>query len=306
MADSSNPVIIYVCDESRAHHLSISIASLRRFTALPICVVDIGLSASTRVCVQLVAEERVTFCPPMASPPILDHVVGKQRANAFVQKTLIGSIAIGDPLIYLDSDILVVHPGFLDKLIEVQEGELLATPSAWDADFTWTYSTDSLSWLRQATGKADLSLEYPICNSGVWAMRRSAASAMSPCWHTSFRMALDSPQLWATLRPGTGIGDQEFLIPACRANGIVWTQLHGSFNMQVHENRMPWLDIDSGHPLGGHSYEYPQPVMAIHYGCGIDGTVTLDEHLIASPILRQWIVEQYYTCWRLVQQKLRN
>lgn len=285
--------VMYVCDLGRLHHLLTSIASWQRFATYPIAVVDIGLTERGRRAIAAVAVADVRFLPPCDSPPVPGCVVDRRRAHAYAQKTLIGMIGAGDPIIFLDSDILVVHPDFLPRLVTVPERSLLAAPSVWDADFTWTYTATSLRWLRSVTGQPSLTLATPICNSGVWAMRRRDAGAVAPHWHAAFRAALDAPGLHETLKPGTQIGDQEFLVPACNAAGVTWRRLHGSFNMQVHERLMPWKEGPGGHPLGGGLGEPLEPVLAIHYGCEPDGSVHLTSDMIASQATREWICAQY-------------
>jgi hypothetical protein len=299
-----SPGVAYVCDYGRLHHLLVGIASWRRFSALQVYVVDIGLTDAGRRAVTAVADGDVRFFQPANTAPVPDYLPTKQRAYAYLQKTLVGSHPVGDPVIFLDSDILVVHASFLNDIARVRAGELLATLSAWDSDFTWTYSPDSLPWLRAATGDSKLTLAYPVCNSGVWAARRADAELLATHWHARFRAALDAPGLRATLRPGTDIGDQEFLVPACGEIGVIWRRLHGSFNMQIHERRMPWAEGAAGHPLGGHVNEPLEAVRAIHYGCELDGSVNVEEGMIATLAIRHWIRRQYRECCEFVREKL--
>jgi hypothetical protein len=288
----SAPVVAYVSDQSRLSQLLLSITSWRRFVALPVFVIDIGLSTHGRAAVQTVCDGYVTFLKSEEMSAIPGYA-DTRRAFAFYQKTLVGLLAAGDPLIFLDADILVTHESFIPMLGDVRPGELLASPSAWDVDFTWTYSAESLPFLRASTGDATLKLDHPICNSGVWAMRSASARTVAAAWSRMFRTALDSGALRSTLRRGTQIGDQEFLLPACLRTDTWWTRLHGSFNMQIHERRMRWLVGKDGHPVGGHLAEDPQPVRSIHFGCAPDGSVDLEEAMIACPAIRGWVADQY-------------
>jgi|GEM_PF-5425314 len=298
--------IAYVADESRLHHLILSIASWRRFELCKVCVIDIGLGTRGRSAVEAVAGRDVGFLSPVATTPLPEHIMERRRTYAFEQKAILGCIIQGDPIIFLDSDILVVHPRFIRDLAQVTDNQLFAVPSAWDSDYSWTYTRASCRFLRHATSPVDFRLDNPICNSGVWAMRSKLASAVAQVWHAMFRKALDSQELLATLRPGTQIGDQEFLLPACICYGASWIRLHGSFNMQVHENRMPWSIHEPDGVHGGHRHEHPQPVRAIHYGCSPNGTVPLADEMISSVEIRAWIQEEYRTCWQIVQRRLQG
>lgn len=289
----SNTTVVYVSDQSRLSQLLLSIASWRRFVTLPVLVLDIGLSERGRSAVEAVCEDAVIFLKPSDPPAIPSYVEARRQAVAFSQKTLLGLRAGGDPLIFLDADILVTHESFLQVLSGVRPDELLASASAWDADYTWTYSAKSLRLLRAFTGNAELELDHPICNSGVWAMRSGRARTVAAAWCRTFHTALASRALRSTVRSGAQVGDQEFLLPACSLTGTSWTRLHGSFNMQVHERRMRWLAGTDGHPTGGHLSEDPQPVRAIHFGCARDGSVDLEEAMIASPAIRAWVTDQY-------------
>jgi hypothetical protein len=297
-------IIAYVADRTRLHHLLISIASWRRFEPCLASVIDIGLCDDGRRCVEAVADGDVTFQEPCDSAPFHKHISAVRRPYAFEQKTMVGSIVQGDPIVFLDSDVLVVNPSFLQKLSEVRDKQLIAVPSAWDSDYLWTYTAASLSSLRSVTKQENFHLQDPICNSGVWAMRSKSAAAVAPVWHSMLHKALDSRELQETVRRGTQIGDQEFLVPAARCCNTGWTHLHGSFNMQVHENRMRWSIEESGNVLGGHLLEPLEPVRAIHYGCDADGTVALEADMIASPDIRAWIRNEYRTCWEIVRTKL--
>jgi hypothetical protein len=295
------PTIAYVADESRLHHLLAGIAGWRRFGTYPVAVIDIGLGAEGREHVRRVAGGEVAFLSPVTTTPLPAGPACLRRAFAFEQKTLLGGVVPGDPVVFLDADVLVVAADFIPRLARVGDDTLLAARSAWDADFTWTYTPASLPHLRRATGRPDLATDHPVCNSGVWAMRAGAAARVSGVWHRMFRAATDSPALRATLRPGTEIGDQEFLLPACAACGLAWEPLHGSFNMQVHERRMPWAAGPGGHPVGGHPGEPAEPVRAVHYGCDPDGTPQLTADMIASAEVRAWLAAEYAACWGRVR-----
>jgi hypothetical protein len=292
----SSPTVAYVADQLRVHQLLVSIASWVRFASHPVAVVDIGLTSEGRTRIERLTDGRMIFLAPVEIPP---QKPSSQRTVAFEQKTLLGGRVPGDPIVFLDTDILVAHPSFLTNLAQVPPNTLRASRSAWDADFTWTYTAESLRELCRATNQPDLHLTDPIVNSGVWAMRAATAARVVAGWNRGFRAAVDSPDLSHTLRPRTGIGDQEFLLPACRACGVAWDPLHGSFNMQVHERRMPWLPDRSGRPRGGHIGEPAEPIRAVHYGCEPDGTVRLEPEMIASETLRRWIAAEYATCHEL-------
>lgn len=302
----SVPTVVYVSDRSRLSQLLMSITSWRRFAKLPVFVLDIGLSARDRVAVETVCDGNVTLMKSGGMSAIPRDVVARRQAFAFSRKTLLGLLAAGDPLIFLDADILVTHESFIPALSDVRPDELLASPSAWDADFTWTYSAESLRFLREYTGDATLELDHPICNSGVWAMRSASARSAAAAWSRMFRTALDSRGLRSTLRPGTQVGDQEFLLPACSLTGTSWTKLHGSFNMQVHEQRMRWLAGLDGHPVGGHLSEDPQTVRSIHFGCAPDGSVELEAAMIACPAIRGWVADQYQGVRAVVRGSLKD
>jgi hypothetical protein len=297
-------IVVYVADRSRLHHLLISIASWRRFEPCSASVIDIGLYGEGRSCVEVVADGDVIFLEPGYTAPFCKRISAVRRQYAFEQKTMVGSIVRGDPIVFLDSDVLVVNPTFLRELSEVNNNQLLAVPSAWDSDFSWTYTAASLPLLRSVTQQEDIRLEDPICNSGVWAMRSKSAAEVAPVWHSMLHKALDSRELLKTIRRGTDIGDQEFLVPACKSRNIGWAHLHGSFNMQVHENRMRWSIEQSGNVLGGHLFEPLKPVRAIHYGCNPDGTVHFCADMIASADIRAWIGNEYGKCWEIVRTKL--
>lgn len=296
----SVPTIAYVADQSRVHQLLVSIASWMRFAHFQVAVVDIGLSSAGRTRIERLTEGQVTYLAPVAARSRRGSC---QRTIAFEQKSLLGLQALGDPIVFLDADMLVVHPSFLANLVQLPRDTLRASRSAWDADFNWTYSAESLSELRRVTGQDALQLTDPIVNSGVFAMRAATAARVAPEWHRGFRGAIDSLELSRTLQAGTNIGDQEFLLPACRTCGVAWEPLHGSFNMQVHERRMRWIPEASGHPQAAHLGEPPEPVKAIHYGCEPDGSVRLDAAMIASESLRGWIAGEYATCHALVKRR---
>lgn len=301
--ENRSAVVAYVCDQGRLHQLLVSIASWRRFGAWPICIVDLGLTERGREAVDALVGDSVTFCARATSFVPHDAAEGP-RLTAYVEKTLVGAKADADVVVFLDSDIVVVGPDTIDHLASAGAGELLASPSAWDRDFTWTYRDGALVHLRRLTEDPDLRMASPICNSGVWSMRRDDAAVVSKQWAAAYVGALRTPDLWAQVRPGALIGDQEFLVPAGRSVGVAWRRLHGSFNMQVHENRMPWHLGRAGHPLGGHACEEPEPVRAIHYGCAVDGTVVLDADMIGSSDVRRWIRDQYADCWTAASRAL--
>lgn len=292
--------VAYVADQSRVHQLLVSIASWMRFAHHPVAVVDIGLAAEGRSQIERLTDGRVTLLPPAETLPRKSFC---QRTTAFEQKTLLGGFVPGDPVVFLDVDILVVHQSFLGKLVQVPRDTLWASRSAWDTDFAWSYTAESLPELRRATNQAHLDLIDPIVNSGVWAMRAETARRIAPKWNGGFRAAIDSPELSRTLRQGTGIGDQEFLLPACQACGVAWDPIHGAFNMQVHERRMPWVSDSSGHPRGGHTGEPAEPIRAIHYGCDSDGTIRLEPDMINCEGLRDWIAVEFARCYDLVRRR---
>lgn len=297
--------VAYVADESRLHHLLASIASWRRFDTWALAVVDIGLSASGRSRVVRVARGPVNFYPAAAVASLsLQGVPDAHRARAFEQKALVGTHVVGDPIVFLDADILAVHPSFIEDLGKVGSGEMRAARSAWDADFTWTYTAASLPELRRIIGRPDFKADDPVCNSGVWAMRADTASQVAPVWHQMYRAAVGSPALRETIRPGTAIGDQEFLLPACATMGVSWVCLPGAFNMQVHERLMPWVVGPGGHLLGGHREGPMEVVRGVHYGCEPDGTPRLDATMIACAAVREWLQGQYASVWTEVREVL--
>lgn len=296
----AGPTIIYVCDTGRLHHLLMSVCSWRRYASFPMIVVDIGLTERARASIRSVLAESVTFHAPLntgTAPPSAEQ----QRIFAYLQKTALGKIRAGDPIIFLDSDILVVDGDFFPRLLAVKPGELLASPSAWDADFLWTYTDRALPALQRVSNFPSLQMASPVCNSGVWAMRSNDAADVAAQWLRAYRAAIASPDLVAATRPGRLIGDQEFLIPACHAAGVTWTPLHGSFNMQVHESKMRWELSAGAHPFGGHKSEHSERVRAIHFGCERDGRVSIDEDMLPTDEVRAWVHAHYRECWALVR-----
>lgn len=300
------PSVVYVCDHGRVHQLLMSITSWARFATVDVCVVDIGLTEADLLAITAVTPGTVRFLRPAGTFPVPNHVINKHRTFAYAQKTLVGSVYTGDPVIFLDSDIVVVHCDFLQRLFNVRQGELLAAPSFWDSDFNWTYSPESLPWLRLAIGNDSLSLTYPVCNSGVWAMRQGDASDVSLLWHAMFRNAIESAGLGSTLNQGTDIGDQEFLLPSCEAAGVKWIPLPAVFNMQVHHNRTPWSSGAGGHPFGSGCGKQPELVQAIHFGCNPDGAVLLEDGMLPSLKIKEWVAEQYRICWDFVREQVSD
>ena len=293
-------IVSYVADRSRLHQLLMSIASWQRFETLPVAVIDIGLTASCRDAVRRICDDQVDFLAAAVTGPMTSEMPDLQKVRAFEQKALLGSCVQGDPIVFLDTDILVVHRDFMANLSRVEQGTLAAAPSAWDRDFTWTYTASSLQHLKRLLNLECFSLNYPICNSGVWAMRKDSASAVSPIWHKMFRSAIDDPYVCASIKPGTGIGDQEFLLPACSRAGVLWNPLPGTFNMQVHHALMPWRIGNDGHPRGGHKSEPSGLILAVHYGCDADGTAPVPADVLPCSEVRDWLKIEYETCWRCV------
>ena len=135
-------------------------------------------------------------------------------------------------------------------------------------------------------------------------MRQDDAREVSSRWNAMFRKAIEAAGLSLTLRQGTDIGDQEFLVPSCEAAGVKWVPLPMVFNMQVHHNRTPWLDGPDGHPFGGCRGERPEAVQAIHFGCNSDGVAVLEHGMLPSLAITDWVRAQYRICWELVCEKV--
>lgn len=281
--------IAYVADEGRSHHLLMSIASWSRFINIPIRVIDLGLSVSTKTLIQTLATD-ITFHNPVFLLAISSDKRDPKRIQAYYQKTLVGQMEFAEKVLYLDADILVVSADFINIFNLAKPDLLIASPSAWDCDLTWTYNDSCLDFLRKCTGLRNLSLSFKIANSGVWLMSHETAAVVSQKWQMVFTEAILSDDLWSKINSGASIGDQEFLTMATWQLGVAWHQLHGSYNMQIHENRMPWA-TQKNTIMGSHHGEALEEVKAIHYNTGNDLSI-LPSH-IKSKTIRSWIHNQY-------------
>jgi hypothetical protein len=282
----SGLAVVYIADQQYASDLQFSVASWRRFVTFPITVIDLGLSAESRRQI----DDRfggISWLPFDGSAEWPN-----KRDYAYLLKSRLGDLVRGEPVLFLDADIVVLAPSFFDAMGAVDEGEMLVSHSAWDRDFTWTYQADALPALREISGIEELDLSFEIPNSGVWAMRSRTAAAISSLWNTMLSRALASATVLRNLNPGTRVGDQEFLVLAARQAEVKWRRLHGSHNMQVHESRMPWIE-NGRSVLGGHHGEPPEPVRAVHYRFTPNAWIEIDETYIRSDYIRTWLQRHY-------------
>jgi len=298
-----NQAIVYVCDEARSHQLLMSVASWRRFKLdFSVRVIDLGLSRLTRQRLRIICGD-VEFREPLDWLDVR-HIPTDEpmRYEAYLQKTLVGRMGLAERILFLDSDILVVSTDFFSifakdfgpgqQAPDKQDG-LLASPSAWDTDLTFTYNSECLPALRRHSRFPDLELSFRLANSGVWRMDEGTAAAVSREWWRGYKGAVTDVELWKRINPGRRIGDQEFMTMACHRLNVPWVKLHGSYNMQIHQSRMPWTPGPDGIPLGGHPEEAPAPVKAIHFGWQADYTVHIHESFIQDSAIRDWIGRQY-------------
>lgn len=281
--------VVYVADADQANRLLMSVASGARFFSVPVRIIDIGLPSALKEQLKRLQED-VDFISPVDSLELPDSFPRARRYQALYQKTWVGRLVHANRMVFLDSDIVITSPEFEGIFARICEGSVCVSPSAWDRDLHWKYSPASLPMLRAHVGIADLSLDDAVYNSGVWGMTGETAASVSEVWTADYRRAVLDEALHRSLNPRAMIGDQEYLGISARKLGVRIVLLHGSYNMQVHENRMPWGMVQDG-SVGGHLGEPMEPVKAVHYNNGRDVSVAPKQ--IASPAIRDWIRAQY-------------
>jgi hypothetical protein len=225
-----------------------------------------------------------------------------RRINAYREKARIGlhetwNSVDSRPLIFLDADIIITDASFFDLLSSGDETTILASPSAWDRDLTWTYKAEALPVLRQASGLVDLTMQELIPNSGVLAAWAATWRQLSMIWAELYDSFLTQSAGMNVLHESRLPGDQEFLALACKMAKIHWQKLHGSFNMQVDPARMRWLWTNDGQPMGGHLTEKLQKVRAVHFGCNREGKLDLPFCALGSEPSRAWLRKCVDTAW---------
>jgi hypothetical protein len=281
-----SPTVVYVCDEAHAARLAISLESWKRFRDADAYVIDFGLSQATRQRLGQAYGAKLV----KRSHPVSEGI--ERRIGAYREKTLAVTLVadIGhageDPIVLLDSDIIVFDASFFDMVEDVGDGEVAASASAWDVDFTWTYRPEAEPVLREVCGLPDFERSWTIPNSGVVSARPGTWRAVCPAWALLYDRFLAAPDWRRLIRPGASPGDQEFLRLALARAGCAWRPLHGSCNMQVSPERMCW-GPETGMPfVGGHFGEPPEVVRALHYGVGRDGAIAFSEAMLANTAAR--------------------
>jgi hypothetical protein len=166
---------------------------------------------------------------------------------------------------------------------------LVASASAWDRDFQWTYRENALPLLRKLAALPDLALTEAIPNSGVIAAYPSTWRRIATTWSDIYDSFLRSQQDRNNLRDGTLPGDQEFLALACLHSQVKWQKLHGSCNMQVDPKRMTWNSKQNSAVYGGHFGEPVEPIRAVHFGCNRNGQLDLPENALGGDEHRSWL-----------------
>lgn len=297
---NADPVVVYLCDQRRIHQVGVSIFSWQRFRALDIFVIDYGLSCAARNWLIQSCGVRVLA---LASHVSLDFLgADARRIGAYREKARIGLQpefeSLGDrTLIFLDADIVVTHPSFFNIVDSFDCSSFVASPSAWDRDFTWTYEAKALTLLREVSRVPTFGMNMPIPNSGVTASTTTMWRRVSAVWAEMYDAFLKRSGSQNVVRAGRLPGDQEFLSLALQWCKVPWVRLHGSCNMQVDPMRMRWVQNSRLHPLGGHLDEEPQPVRAVHYGCEPNGEITLGCGMLGSFTSRKWLREEVRTAW---------
>lgn len=276
----------YVCDQNYEDLLLMSVASWRRFTSGAIYLVDLGVSSECKRILSRLASP-LTLLEATTNADVPEDYIDS-RIRAYCEKARIGLHGIGEDFVFLDSDVIITSPNFFSIFDAIAPNRVLASQSAWDTDFRWTYNESCLPHLRKISGVNDLTLTWGIPNSGVWAADRDTSRTLSMLWSPMFERAMICEKLRANLNPGTGIGDQEFMGLSMWRAGFHWVRLHGSYNMQVHDTRMRWQD--SG---GGHLFERAEEVKAIHFGVRLGETPHILESMIASQESREFVLSAY-------------
>jgi hypothetical protein len=276
-----------------------SISSWHRFYDRPTIVFDYGITEYSRNLIQ----KRFRSVAIRTVPHYVFQNGITKSEQAFLIKAFLPQLVESDVFVFLDSDIFVVSHLFFESVVSIPSGSIGACPSAWDKDFTWTYSSRSLPFLRHLTALEDFDLRFPIPNSGVWyGTSSSITHKVSTLWYSQLSAALSSTKLRNTLNEGTSIGDQEFLGTSCKALGVQWYHLHGSVNMQVNEDRMNWGIDESGILVGGHFGEEPQPVKGIHYGCSNTYQISLSSTQMHSDEIRRKVIHEYEIILRTLRR----
>ena len=263
--------------------------SWRRFACYPTLVVDYGL---TEFQGRILTDSFENLAIRLAKPAEPRLPIG-QSQRAYLLKCTIGHQFELDRILFLDSDILVVRGSLFDTVAATPAGCIGASPSAWDRDFSWSYTASSLPILRRITGIPSLDIGFEVPNSGVWYGESPHIETVGREWHRQLTDALESPALSASLRDNRSIGDQEFLSTACKALGVTWHKLPGRLNMQVHDTKMEWEQDPEGTLLGGHIGEEISAVEAIHFGCNTDFTISRAALHISDDCVADAIVEEY-------------
>lgn len=284
---------VYVCDQPHFSRLIISLESLRFFGAARLFVVDYGLEWASRRKLEIVYG--VTMIEP-AFP--MTAVQSRRRIGAFREKTLAAnSVAAAwqcgntSLIVLMDSDIIVLDSSFWEIGEGVTESDICMTPSAWDKDFTWTYTENALSLLREISGIEGFEMNWEIPNSGVACASPAAWQAVCPLWRELYDRFVALPHWPSVVRDHATPGDQEFLVVAMRLARVNWRRLHGSYNMQVSRERMAWTD-DISFPLyGGHFDELPERVRAVHFGVDDCCDLHLSNSMLANGAARQAVTD---------------
>jgi hypothetical protein len=277
---------VYVCDEAHAARLAISLESWKRFRDADVYVIDVGLSHATRR--RLCEAYGATLLERSRAP----LVGADRRIGAYREKTLAAMLvadargADEDPIVLLDSDIIVFDASFFEVIKGVGHREVAAAPSAWDVDFTWTYRPEAVSVLREVCGLHNFERSWKIPNSGVVSARPHTWRTVCSAWARLYDRFLDVPDWHGLIKPDTSPGDQEFLRLALACTGCTWRRLHGSCNMQVSPERMFWGPQTRLPFIGGHFDEPPEIVRALHFGVGRHGAVAFADAMLANSAAR--------------------
>jgi hypothetical protein len=279
---------VYVCDQEHFARLIISLESLRLFRRSQVFVVDYGLQPASRD--KLEAVYGVTMVDAAFR---WTRAPSGRRIGAFREKTIAaGRVAEQrwpdtSPIVLIDSDIIILDLGFWEIEECVTANRICMTHSAWDKDFTWTYTENALPSLRNISGIEDFEMNWKIPNSGVVCAASAAWQAVCPLWRELYDRFIALPDWPSVVRAHATPGDQEFLVLAMHLAGIDWHRLHGSYNMQVSRERMAWCEYFSLPLHGGHFSELPERVRAIHFGVDECCELHLSDSMLANDAARQ-------------------
>jgi hypothetical protein len=283
---------VYVCDQPHLARLIISLESLRHFGMSQVFVVDYGLEPASRDKLEVVYGVTMVEAAFPRAP-----TTSGRRIGAFREKTMAANRVAArrwpdtSPIVLIDSDIIVLNLEFWGIEEGVTENRICMTPSAWDKDFTWTYTENALSLLRDISGIEDFEMNWEIPNSGVVCASPVAWQAVCPLWCELYDRFIALPGWPSVVRAHTTPGDQEFLVLAMRLAGVDWHRLHGSYNMQVSRERMAWSE-DFSLPLHGcHFDELPERVRALHFGVDECCDLHLSDSMLANDAARQAVTD---------------